>query len=675
MILRGITAVAHPDGNRIDLSWSYPSLGPRPAVRVVRREGGHPIGPDDGRLVVDEPGRVAVSDTGLRGETVHYYGLFPHTGAPPVYDVDPHNRASATALSPYGFGELLYGLLPSIYRRFDAVRLPAPGSVPSGDGDKGQLRRFLDLPGGELDRLYSLARTLLGAADLDRVDAALLPLLGDWVGWRTDFGLPVAAQRTEIRHAPQVYRSVGALDAVSATVARMTGWHHRVKEYVYNVARTNLPERLNLWWVTRNPAGAVTASQLASVNFAHDGQPAAAPDADGSVFVAYHTHRRHGWDIWAKRYTDGGGWEASAPVVDRPGIDKHPSVARVGSRLWLFWQAYDPADPADRRRWRIWFMTRTGATWSAPQLFGDPDTERQLPAAAPDGPDGLWLFWRERVGDAWRVRYNRHDGTDWQLTVPATFPPDGNPRVEDDLHVLVRPGAAAAPLWVFWSRSEPGGPPGQTRRGIAYRTKAGLDPTVSDWSSVRRLPKSGDGAYHDRHPYPLTAGDAIELVWSTTRGGGPTVVRSTVDPATLTWDDPQTVAPGPYAARGPAAARTGDGGTLVVYRSSRGIDHDRGALRSRDDRYAGTATVDTRWGSKLALRDTPDDFQTYLNDAGAGGVRTDRDRVARDTVGLFLEPGTAEPERVRAAVGRLGQTLPEFLPVTARAVLITPREG
>ena len=170
MILRGSPRPPTPTGNRIDLTWSYPSPGPRPAVRVVRREGGHPTGPDDGVLVVDEPGRVAVSDTGLRGETVYYYGLFPHTGTPPVYDVDPHNRASATALSPYDFAELLYGLLPSIYRRYDAVRLPAPGSVPSGDGDKGQLRRFLDLPGGELDQLYSLARTLLGAADLDRVD-------------------------------------------------------------------------------------------------------------------------------------------------------------------------------------------------------------------------------------------------------------------------------------------------------------------------------------------------------------------------------------------------------------------------------------------------------------------------------------------------------------------------
>jgi hypothetical protein len=245
---------------------------------------------------------------------------------------------------------------------------------------------------------------------------------------------------------------------------------------------------------------------------------------------------------------------------------------------------------------------------------------------------------------------------------------------DDHRHPPHPPAAPPPPLWVFWSRPEPGGPPGQTRRAIAYRTKAGLDPTkADDWSPVHLLPRTG--AYHDRHPFPLDAGAAVELVWSTTRDGGPTVVQSTVDPATLTWGDPQTVGPGPYAARGPAAARTGDGGTLVVYRSNQGIDHDRGALRSRDDRYAGTTIVDTRWRAKLDLRDTPDDFQTYLHDAGAGGVRTDRDRIARDTVGLFLEPGTAEPERVRAAVGRLGQTLPEFLPVTARAVLITPGEG
>lgn len=672
--LRDIAAVAHPEGNRIDLSWTNPEPAGRPGMRVVRREVGHPSGPDDGVVVADGTDVSTVTDTGLRGETVYYYSLFPYTGNPPVYDTDPHNRTSATALSPYDFAGLLYRLLPSIYRRYDAALLPAPGSVAPADADQGQLRRFLELPGAELDRLYSLARTLLDATDVDRVEGTLLPLLAQWIGWRTNYALPVEAQRNEIRFAPRVYQTIGGLEAVGATVARVTGWECRTKEYVHNVARTNQPERQNLWWVERDSAGQVTEPRLASVNFAHDGRPVLVRDADGSVFAAYHTRRPAGWDIWAKRHTADGGWEPSVPVTGSPSIDKHPSAALAGPRLWLFWQTYDPADQLAQRHWRISFATRTGTGWSAPAVFGDPATERQLPAAAADGAGGLWLFWRERAAGGWQLRYNRHDGIDWQLATAPVFPPDGpqDPRVEDDLHVLVRPGAADGALWVFWSRQEAGGPPGQTRRSIAYRVKAGPDPAVMDWSPVRTVPKSGDGGYHDRQPYALaSAGGTVELLWSTTRDGGPAVVRNTVNPAAFTWGAEEILVAGPYAARGPAAVDL-DGTTLVLYRSHRSIAYDAGSLHTLDNRYAGTATADSRWTARLALRGAYEDFQTYVYDAGAGRVRTNDDRVARDTVGLFLTPDVTDPDELRVAIGRLAETLRDFMPATARAVYITP---
>ena len=295
------------------------------------------------------------------------------------------------------------------------------------------------------------------------------------------------------------------------------------------------------------------------------------------------------------------------------GIDKHPSAVLAGTRLWLFRQTYDPADAPAQRHWRIAYATRTGTGWSVPQLFGDPITERQLPTAAADGTGGRWLFWRERAGGTWQLRYNRHGGNDWQLATPQTFPPDGtqDPRVEDDLYVLVRPGAATGALWVFWSRQESGGPPGQTRRGIAYRVKAQLDPTVMDWSPVRTVPKSGAGAYHDRHPYAIPGGGAIELVWSTTRDGGPTVVRNTLDPATLTWGTPQTLVGGPYAARARRRWTRGGGTALVVYRSNRSMAYDVGALHTLDQTSRGvhhvhrTSTAKHRFPTPNELSETP----------------------------------------------------------------------
>src|SRR6202022_2709060 len=262
--LTNITAAAHRDGNRIDLSWTSPAPQQAPGVRVVRRTDTHPTGPDDGVVVAHGIGLTSASDTGLQGETVYYYTLFPFSGAPPVYSPDPHNQTSAMATAQYDFAGQIYAMLPAVYRRYD--------------GDKGQLRRFLDLPGGELDRLYSFTRAALSLTNLYRVEGRLLPLLGDWIGWQTNHGLPVGAQRNEIRFAPWIYQTIGTVPNLDATVARITGWANRTKEFVHNVARTSQPERLNLWFSRRDTSGTFSDPAPASTNFAYDGGPTGAPE-------------------------------------------------------------------------------------------------------------------------------------------------------------------------------------------------------------------------------------------------------------------------------------------------------------------------------------------------------------------------------------------------------------
>ncbi len=664
--LLDIVATGHPDGNRIDLAWTVPPGAP-PGVRVVRNTGSHPSTPDDGAVVAHALGSTSVTDlgtggNGLAGERVYYYTLFPFTGDPAVYDPDPHNRTSAMAVSPYGFAEQLYGLLPSIYRRYDAERTPAirPGD-PAGQV-LGQLRGFLDLPGGELDRLYSLLRSALSLTDLDRVDGNLLPLLADWIGWPTDFGRSVGAQRNEIRFAPHLYQTVGTVPTVDATVARLTGWANRTKEFVHNVACSNQPERLNLWSSLRDTGGNWSAPALASVNFAADGRPAVVRDTDGALLFFFHTNRSHGSDIWSKRFT-AGAWEASRPVIDRPGVDANPTAAVQGGTLRLFWQSFDT-------QWRISSATRAGGGWSQPATFGDPATQRRAPAAVPDNAGGTWLFWLEKLAGVWQVRYNRHDGTTWQLANPATFPLDAGalPRAEDDLFVLFHPANATQRLWVFWSRHEPGGPAGQTRWTTFYRIKAGLDPNVSDWSTVRQVPKAGTGGYHDRLAVALPSGTNVEAFWSTTQNGGWSVTRNTVNASTFGWGTNQQLTTGPYTRRAPAAVDTGSG-VLLVYRANDSILRPStvfGATSTLDHGYAGTTTVDTGAAAKLAARGEYEDFLTYSYDTG----RTNDDRIARDAVGLFLTATTNDDAAIAAGVTRLAGALPDFMPVTARPVFI-----
>ena len=89
-----------------------------------------------------------------------------------------------------------------------------------------------------------------------------------------------------------------------------------------------------------------------------------------------------------------------------------------------------------------------------------------------------------------------------------------------------------------------------------------------------------------------------------------------------------------------------------------------GATETVDFRYSGSITVDTRHTAKLALRGRFDDFGTYIYDAGRGGVRTNDDWYARDTVGVYIAAMDAKD------ISRLNEVLEEFMPVTDRAVFI-----
>jgi hypothetical protein len=677
MRLLNITATAHPAGNRIDLTWSNPNPVAFPGLVVVRREKTHPLTPTDGVVVAQGTGLLSATDTGLKGETAYYYSLFPFSGNPPVFAGDPHNRASATATAPYGFSGQMYSLLPAVYHRYDESQGPATdAALSAADRLRGQLQRYLDLPGSQFDQMYSLARAALNLYDLDKVEGSLLPLLAQWIGWRTDYSLEIGAQRNEIRFAPQIYQTIGLMPTVEATVKRITNWESRTKEFVHNVARTNQPERLNLWFMLRPAAGAFSVPVLASENFVYDGRPAAVPESDGSISFFYQTYRIHGWDIWTKRFAPSQAqqWQPSAPVVDRVGTDTRPSAAMQGTVLWLFWESQDPTQ-LPGLKWQISFQQRTGGAWSAPAVFGDAATERRMPAAVADGSGGLWLFWLERTGAGWGVKYNHHDGTQW-LAAPVVFPLDAgqDPRVEGDLIALFHPTSVTQRIWLFWARHEPGGPSGQSRWTIKFRIKSGLDPAVSDWSAVGSLPKAAPDN-HDREPAPIVAtGGNIELFWSSTRTGGWTLWHDTLDIGTLLFGAPQQLTNSPYSNRAPLAVAAGTE-TLLVFRSNESLPHTSsvyGATQTLDIRYNGATTADTRNTAKIALFGKFEDFQTYTYDSGTNGTRTNADRIARDTIGLYLTPNTVDPVQIAAMVSRLANALGDFMPVTERAVFITP---
>ncbi len=440
---------------------------------------------------------------------------------------------------------------------------------------------------------------------------------------------------------------------------------------------------MNIWSQERSSTGEWSLpSKPLSLDFAYEGRPVAVLDGDGTLWLFYHTHKKRQWkedktyrevcNIWYKTFDTVQGWTPSEPLTNRLSIDKYPTAAVDGDTLWVFWSVYNEHD----NMWHIEYRTRTGEEWSPIQSdnepFADIEAERKKPLALADNAGGLWLFWLERAGIRWQMKYNRHDGTDWQLDPAADFPMDGE--TMEDAFVLFNPSDAGRPIYVFWARKEPTGEPDRTRWVIAYRFKQSLDPATSDWDAVHTLPKNPpDALYHDREPAAFINNGNIELFWSSNRDGSWSIWGNTLqDIETTGGVNAEQVTSGPYSQRDPFPLSLGDS-LMLIYRSNKDITYTSNvykATETTDFRYSGCTTLDTRNTDKIYIRGKFGDFQTYTYDFG----KEQDDWYARDTIGLYLKNDTMDKEKIDVGVDRIDKVLDEFMPITDRAVFITKQD-
>ncbi len=709
--LKNITAAPHASGNRIDLAWLWSYAGPpgHDGVLVLRGSGAYPVSKDeDGQNVaadirvtkgdggaiacevlqgdatcgISENGEVAcqVRDSGLKAEAVYYYTLLPYkTGPPPSMEQpDPRNRVASLATAPYGMAGQMYDLLPAIYRRYDTA-LPIGGEGAAEDRERGLLRRFLELAGGQLDQLHSFARSMLDLHDRERVDGRLLPLLARWIGWDTDYRVDIEKQRNELTYAPYIYERIGIIPTIEATVKRLIGWESRTKEFVHNVFLSNNPERLNLWCRTRREGGPWSdETEPLSLDFAYEGRPAAVSDGSGTLWLFYHTLRNGRWEIWFKTYRKESAesepaWTPSSPIPGQQGVNKHPAAVMHNGRLLLFWTVHDPA----KRTWRIEQRAWRNNAWVA--LSDDrplpaSEEDRRTPGAIVDADNSLWLFWMEKTGNQWRLKYSRKSGNDWGA--PVDFPPENgmDPRVEADPFVLFHPEDKE--IWVFWARQEAAPDDGrvpekmrakdQTRWTIVCRKTASLDGGKAEWGNVEVL-SPAPPPYHDREPAAcVSPAGAVELYWSSNRDQSWSVWQA--EYSDRSWSPAKQVTRNQYSQRQPAAVRIADA-TVLIYRSDESVQYTSslyGATRTQDGRYAGSTAVDAINASRISMAGRYDDVLAYTYDAEKG----EQDWYARDAVGIYLTPNTDNPDLITQGQKLIANALERFLPVRVRPVFI-----
>ena len=384
MEIRNFTAESNPRGSRIDLSWVTPSLAEFPGlrgVRILRSESTHPTTGDT--IVLDDtapvPGATgAFADTGLKENTVYYYSVF-------AYDQGGNQStpalASAFATTSYQTGELLYDYLPALYSRFDTVAPPNLAELDQEDRTRGQLRRLTEIFGLQFDLMRSYAAGMRDFSDLYRVDGSLVPLLADWVGWQTDFTLPISKQRNEVRYAPHFHRTTGIAANLRATLNRLTTWDAQVKEFVHNVFMTNSPEQLFIQETERHGSNWPDKPQagLVTLDVAYEGRPAVVRARDGRLLLFYHTRqsvpkRASGpapdqWHLWQKTY-DQAAWLPARRLTFDSDANKYPAVVETADgNLWVFWASYGTKAGNTTKKIKLQLMS-AGRRAHPPRLLG-----------------------------------------------------------------------------------------------------------------------------------------------------------------------------------------------------------------------------------------------------------------------------------------------------------------
>jgi len=634
--------------------------------------------------ILEVYGMGSFTDQGLRSEVVYYYTFFPYKSNPREYIFHQSNRVSVMASGPYDFAGQLYRMLPRIYHRYDKVLFPKEADgIREEDKQKGQLQRFLESPGTQLDQIYSFAAAARDLHNIHRVDGKLLPLLGQWIGWITDYNLEIAGQRNELKKAPALYETIGIIPTLEAVIVKcIGGWQSRTKEFGHNVFLSNTPERMNLWLCNWNESkGWQEPENVFSLDFAYEGRPAAAPDENGTLWLFYHTRRNGRWDIWYKTFQQDRGWAPSQPLCTRNTntIDKHPGAALQDKTLWVFWNSYHQ----EKQTWEIQCRKRNNGQWLDIELPAA-GNQRKSPQAVVDHNKRLWLFWLEKVGARWQMKYNRYNGQAWEFGPSVDFPADGGdePRVEKDLFVLFHSKGADdnGGIWVFWSRKklETNGLRGCWE--IAYREKP-LDGSIeNDWEPIKTLPKVTStqdemGEYDDCDPAAIVnAYGEIEFFWASNRSGRSwgvwTIKLTEIDSTGL--DSAEIPINNPYSQRAPLPLPM-DNGISLVYRSNRSISYQSDLYRATettDFRYAGCVTIDIRNKARNAVQGMYDDFQTYTYDTGENGKPTNNDWYARDTVGLYLTPDTDDLRLITKNQEVIKGILERFLPIQNRTIFI-----
>lgn len=217
----------------IHIEWSTDLLG-FSDIRIVRKLRDFPYSAVDGVIVYEGPASIGFfDDTGTAGPATYYYVLWFRDGSSDPWVTKYWTRVWDVALGPNTMPEVLWNLLPSMYRR----------SVESRDSstDLNVLLEYVVSP--VIREIESLTQFFPKLLDVEETPGPYLRGIAKYVGLEPNLELTYTQQREEIKAAVSSYKSKGLKATIERMAHAISGVPTTVIDYNQHLLITNWADK------------------------------------------------------------------------------------------------------------------------------------------------------------------------------------------------------------------------------------------------------------------------------------------------------------------------------------------------------------------------------------------------------------------------------------------------
>jgi phage tail-like protein len=239
-----MTAVSR-DYGQLTVTWRTPS-GAWDRLRLTRDSSGFTPRADMGTTLIDSLKAGAPTSytdlAGLSQGKFYYYTVWVRA------TIDQQWRRAGDVIGlvtqDWGYSTRMFQLIPGVYRDRDM------DTASYQLHDKGDLERFLTIPGFEADHVRTELESLKWMNDPDKVSGGLLPLMAKQLGFGYEGELGMRLARQQMRNAVYIYKHKGTQLGIEALVSVLTGWAPTVtvgKNLVLDQNDSSWEEGLGQW--------------------------------------------------------------------------------------------------------------------------------------------------------------------------------------------------------------------------------------------------------------------------------------------------------------------------------------------------------------------------------------------------------------------------------------------